>query len=97
MAKQPQKHSKKPEVDTTGHSWDGIEEYNNPLPRWWLWTFYACIVWAVLYTIAYPAWPGIKAATPGLLGWSTRANVQTRSTRPKRRMPRSTRSWPRPS
>lgn len=63
-------------VPTTGHVWDGIEEYDNPMPRWWLWTFYACIVWAVLYTIAYPAWPGIKAATPGLLGWSTRANVQ---------------------
>ncbi len=73
MAKQPQK--KKTEVETTGHEWDGIEELNTPLPRWWLWTFYATIVWAILYTIAYPAWPGIKAATPGLLGWSTRANV----------------------
>ncbi|MDR9485829.1 MAG: cytochrome-c oxidase, cbb3-type subunit III [Sediminimonas sp.] len=73
MAKQPQK--KKNEVETTGHEWDGIEELNTPLPRWWLWTFYATIVWAVLYTIAYPAWPGIKGATPGLLGWSTRANV----------------------
>lgn len=77
MAKQPQKPVKKPDVDTTGHSWDGIEEFNNPLPRWWLWTFYATILWAVLYSIAYPAWPGIKAATPGLLGWSTRANIQT--------------------
>lgn len=77
MAKKPLNTPKKDEVDTTGHSWDGIEEYNNPLPRWWLWTFYACIVWAILYTIAYPAWPGIKSATPGLLGWSTRANVQT--------------------
>ena len=77
MAKQPQKSAKKPDVDTTGHSWDGIEEFNNPLPRWWLWTFYATIVWAILYSIAYPAWPGIKAATPGLLGWSTRANVQS--------------------
>ena len=74
--------SKKPvqkgnEVETTGHSWDGIEEYNNPLPRWWLWTFYACIVWAIGYTIAYPAWPGIKSASAGVLGWSTRVNVQT--------------------
>mgnify|MGYP000550573396 CR=1 FL=1 len=75
MSKQPTTSGKKQEVETTGHSWDGIEEYNNPLPRWWLWTFYATIVWAVLYTIAYPAWPGIKEATPGLLGWSTRANV----------------------
>ena len=73
--------SKKPvqkgnEVETTGHSWDGIEEYNNPLPKWWVWIFYICIIWGIGYTIAYPAWPGIKGATEGVLGWSTRANVQ---------------------
>ncbi len=65
----------KDDVGTTGHSWDGIEEYNNPLPRWWLWTFYATIVWGVIYTIAFPAWPLISSATPGLLGFSTRADV----------------------
>lgn len=32
-------------IGTTGHSWDGIEELNNPMPRWWLYTFYLCIVW----------------------------------------------------
>jgi cytochrome c oxidase cbb3-type subunit 3 len=63
------------DYETTGHEWDGIKEYNKPLPRWWLWTFYATIVWGVLYTIAYPAWPGIKEATPGILGFSTRAQV----------------------
>lgn len=73
--------SKKPvqkgtEVETTGHSWDGIEEYNNPLPKWWVWIFYICIVWGIGYSIAYPAWPGLKSHTAGLLGWSTRANVQ---------------------
>ena len=73
MTKRPVKA--KQEVGTTGHSWDGIEELNNPLPRWWLWTFYACIVWALLYSIAYPAWPGLTKATPGLLGHSTRADV----------------------
>lgn len=71
--------SKKPtiqkEVQTTGHEWDGIEEFNNPLPRWWLWTFYATVVWGVGYTIAYPAWPLINEATPGILGHSTRADV----------------------
>jgi cytochrome c oxidase cbb3-type subunit 3 len=61
--------------ETTGHSWDGIKEFNNPLPRWWLWTFYACIVWAVGYTVLYPAWPLVNGATPGILGYSTRANV----------------------
>lgn len=61
---------------TTGHQWDGIEELNNPLPRWWLWTFYATIVFAIGYCIAYPAWPLLTHATPGLLGASTRADVE---------------------
>ncbi|NNE53352.1 MAG: cytochrome-c oxidase, cbb3-type subunit III [Sulfitobacter sp.] len=62
-------------IETTGHEWDGIEELNNPLPRWWLWTFYATIVWGVAYTIAYPAWPMISSATAGVLGYSTRGEV----------------------
>ncbi len=74
MSTQNKKHPD--DVETTGHSWDGIEEFNNPLPRWWLWTFYATIVWALIYTIAYPAWPLISQATPGVLGYSTRANVR---------------------
>ncbi|OUS22888.1 cytochrome-c oxidase, cbb3-type subunit III [Litorivita pollutaquae] len=72
MAKKPET---KQEVSTTGHSWDGIEEYNNPLPRWWLWTLYLCIIWGIGYTIAYPAWPMINGATKGVLGYSTRAEV----------------------
>lgn len=63
------------EVKSTGHSWDGIEEYDNPLPRWWLWVFYLTIIWGIGYVIAYPAWPLISGATPGLLGHSTRADV----------------------
>lgn len=62
-------------VKTTGHEWDGIRELDNPMPRWWLWTFYLCIIWAVGYAIAYPAIPLIKGATPGLLGYSSRADV----------------------
>ena len=61
-------------VDTTGHEWDGIKELNNPLPRWWLWTFYACIVFAIGYSVVFPAWPLISSATPGLLGYSSRAD-----------------------
>ena len=71
------KPSKKLEGDpnTTGHVWDGIEEFDNPMPRWWLWTLYACIVWAIGYSIAYPAWPMVSKATAGVLGYSTRAEV----------------------
>lgn len=74
MSKKPTQ-AKEDEVETTGHSWDGIEEFNNPLPRWWLWTLYATIIWAIGYTIAYPAWPMLKGATPGVLGWSSRTDV----------------------
>jgi len=62
-------------VETTGHEWDGIRELNNPMPRWWLWTFYLCIIWAIGYAIAYPAIPLLNGATPGLLGYSSRADV----------------------
>lgn len=62
-------------METTGHSWDGIEELNTPMPRWWLWTLYATIVWGVGYSIAYPAWPMITGATSGLFGYSTRGEV----------------------
>ena len=62
-------------TDTTGHSWDGIKELNNPLPRWWLYCFYLTIIWGVGYMIAYPAWPLINGATAGVLGYSTRGEV----------------------
>lgn len=62
-------------TETTGHEWDGIKELNTPLPRWWLWTFYLCIIWAIGYTIAYPAWPLISTNTKGLLGYSSRSDV----------------------
>ncbi|WP_426240084.1 cytochrome-c oxidase, cbb3-type subunit III [Pararhizobium sp. DWP1-1-3] len=64
-------------VSTTGHEWDGIKELNNPLPRWWVLTFYACIVWALGYTVFYPAWPLLTSATTGVLGYSSRADVRT--------------------
>ena len=62
-------------TETTKHEWDGIQELDTPLPRWWLWTFYITIVWGVAYTIAYPAWPLISSATEGVLGYSSRAEV----------------------
>lgn len=63
-------------TETVGHEWDGIEELDTPMPRWWLWTLYASIVWAVAYTIAYPAWPMISSATSGVLGWSSRTELE---------------------
>lgn len=45
-------------VQTTGHAWDGdLEEYNNPLPVWWVYTFYATVVFAIVYWTIYPSWP----------------------------------------
>ncbi|MBB6124855.1 cytochrome-c oxidase, cbb3-type subunit III [Sphingobium subterraneum] len=63
-------------TSTVGHEWDGIEELNTPLPRWWLWTFYLTIVWAIGYVILYPAWPMIHSATKGVLGWSSRGQLE---------------------
>jgi cytochrome c oxidase cbb3-type subunit III len=60
---------------TTGHEWDGIHELNTPLPRWWLWLFYATIVWAIGYWIVYPAWPLLTSSTQGVWGWHSRAAV----------------------
>jgi cytochrome c oxidase cbb3-type subunit 3 len=54
-------------VQTTGHAWDGdLQEFNNPLPRWWLWTFYATCVFALVYWIWYPAWPIADSFTKGI-------------------------------
>jgi cytochrome c oxidase cbb3-type subunit 3 len=63
------------QTETTGHEWDGIKELDTPMPRWWLWTLYATIVWGVIYTLLMPAWPLVTGATPGLLGYSSRADV----------------------
>jgi cytochrome c oxidase cbb3-type subunit 3 len=70
-------------VETTGHEWDGIRELNNPMPRWWVYTFYATIVWAIGYTIMYPAWPLLTDSTKGLLGYSSRAEVAAELTAAK--------------
>jgi len=65
-------------TETTGHEWDGIKELNTPLPKWWLYTFYATIVFAVIYVILYPAIPlGGGKYTKGVLGFSQRAVLDT--------------------
>jgi cytochrome c oxidase cbb3-type subunit III len=60
---------------TTGHQWDGIKELNTPLPRWWVYTFYATIIWAIGYWVVYPAWPLLWSNTTGLINYSSRADV----------------------
>jgi len=65
-------------VETTGHEWDGIRELNNPLPRWWLYIFYATIVIAIGLWVLMPAWPalpGFQGNTVGIRHQSDRADV----------------------
>ena len=77
-------------TSTVGHEWDGIEELNTPLPRWWLWTFYLTIIWALGYAILYPAWPMVHSATKGVLGWSSRGQLEKElAAEAQRRAPRS--------
>lgn len=53
--------------DTTGHVWDGdLREYNNPLPRWWLWLFVLTVIFAVAYVVLYPGLGNNR----GTLGWT---------------------------
>jgi cytochrome c oxidase cbb3-type subunit III len=59
--------------ETTGHEWDGVKELNTPLPTWWVYTFYATIVFAVVYCVLYPAVPSLGGHTAGLLGYTNRA------------------------
>jgi cytochrome c oxidase cbb3-type subunit 3 len=62
--------------ETTGHEWDGIKELNTPLPKWWLYVFYASIIFSVIYMVLYPAIPSLGGYTEGLLGWDRRAELR---------------------
>lgn len=54
-------------VQTTGHVWDGdLQEYNNPLPMWWIWGLYVTVVFALVYWVIYPSWPLGKSFLPGV-------------------------------
>lgn len=63
-------------MTTTGHSWDGIEELNYPLPRWWLYVFYATIIWSIGYWLVYPSWPLVQQYTVGAFNWHSRSAVE---------------------
>jgi cytochrome c oxidase cbb3-type subunit 3 len=59
--------------ETTGHVWDGdLKEYNNPLPRWWLWLFYLTVVFSIIYLVLFPGLGNFK----GVLGWSQTGQYQ---------------------
>ncbi|MGB5093202.1 MAG: cytochrome-c oxidase, cbb3-type subunit III [Parvibaculum sp.] len=82
MSDHPNKHKDDVTgVDTTGHEWDGIRELNNPLPKWWLYTWFACCLWAFAYWVVMPAWPYIANGewtyTKGYLGYTQRDSVTT--------------------
>ena len=63
-------------TQTTGHEWDGIKELDTPMPRWWVWTFYATIVFSIGYVIYYPAIPLIETSTVGVSGVTARGLVE---------------------
>ncbi len=62
-------------TETTGHEWDGIKELNTPLPKWWVYVFYATVIWSVIYLFLYPAIPLGVTYTRGLLGYDQRATL----------------------
>jgi len=58
---------------TTGHVWDeDLAEFNNPLPRWWMWLFYITIVFSLVYLVLYPG----LGKFPGVLGWTSVGQYQ---------------------
>jgi cytochrome c oxidase cbb3-type subunit 3 len=57
---------------TTGHEWDGLQELDTPMPRWWIYTFYACVAVAAAMCVLLPSVPGIHSYWHGLLGYSSR-------------------------
>jgi cytochrome c oxidase cbb3-type subunit 3 len=62
-------------VQTTGHAWDGdLQEFNNPLPNWWVWSFYATVLFALIYWVLYPAWPVASTYTKGVFNTITFTN-----------------------
>ena len=87
--------------DTTGHEWDGVKELNTPLPTWWVYTFYATIVFAVVYCVLYPSWPwvnSIRSSSRTCLNCSGQAGLVVSHGSIRRRRPRGERNrnveWP---
>ncbi len=73
--KNTKKNNIKTKPETTGHSWDGLEEYNTPAPRWWLVVWLICIIYAIGYWFVYPTWPTLSGNTKGLKNWTQQSQL----------------------
>ncbi|NBV05705.1 MAG: cytochrome-c oxidase, cbb3-type subunit III [Proteobacteria bacterium] len=76
MTEPEQKNNETKKTETTGHSWDGISEYNIGAPRWWLIVWVICIIWSFIYWIFYPTWPSPDGNTKGKLNWTERSQLK---------------------
>ncbi|NBB93345.1 MAG: c-type cytochrome, partial [Gammaproteobacteria bacterium] len=66
------------EDETTGHVWDeDLREYNNPMPRWWLWLFYGTVIFSLLYLVFYPG----LGRYEGTLGWTQEGQYEAEMSR----------------
>ena len=72
-------------TETTGHEWDGLKELNTPLPKWWLYVFYATVVFSLVYYLLYPSIPGITGYTEGIIGGSAREALVEKMERARER------------
>lgn len=61
--------------NTTGHEWDGIKELDTPLPKWWVYIFWATIVWSIGYFVVYPSVPFLGTFYKGVFQYSSRAEL----------------------
>ncbi|NIB41948.1 cytochrome-c oxidase, cbb3-type subunit III [Pseudomaricurvus alkylphenolicus] len=61
-----------PENKTTGHVYDGIEEYDNPLPKWWFQMFIGTFIFGIIYLVLYPGMGSFK----GVLGWTSHNQLE---------------------
>ncbi len=60
---------------TTGHEWDGLKELNQPLPKWWVYIFFACVAWSLVWFVLYPSIPWFTGYWHGSLGYAQRTAV----------------------